>query len=143
MSEDSLNEGGTMSLEEYWDKKAEEGEMYSEMLSNLEMSLAPTIKTVGENMVFIVGILMFPFYFFQFDYQFWLLHIDMSMLFVTAVSGLVLKFRAEQLLDGDNPSSAMADTATETAKDLLGGSEMAEDIDKEVEELIKETEEEK
>lgn len=127
-------------FKEYMKRKEQEGEMYTQMMDNFEVSIAPTMKTIGEKTVYLVAILAFPFYFFSINYQLSYLSINLELLFLMLVSGLVLKFRAEYLLNryGMEDGSEVTSTAKETAQRLFTDTELSKEVDEEVDKMLEE-----
>lgn len=130
--------------EEWFEKKADEGEMWQQMMDNFERSIAPKLHYIGLNMFFLSAIAYIVFYFFQFDTQFWIFPINHTLPGFTAISGLVLKFRAEQILTPltSNKDEVVQNEAKETTEILFEGTEM-EGVNEEVEKMLEEEKEEK
>jgi len=130
-------------FKEYMERKEQEGEMYSQMIDNLEASFAPKMKNIGEKLIYAVGILAFPFYFFSINYQLSILSINLDLLFLVLVSGLVLKFRSEHLIEkyGMGEESEVAGVAKKTAQELFTHTELSEEVDEEVDKMLEEEEE--
>ena len=137
-------------IEDWLDKKEVEGEAYQMLIDDFEKQKAPTTKRWGENLVFITAILYFPFYIFQWDFSLWIFQINTVLLNLMLVSGLVLKFRAEQLLAEkseiqqlkEQTNENVSNIAEDTAKSLLEDDDELEDIDREVEKMLEQEEKE-
>lgn len=122
-------------VDKFLERKELEGKMYDVVLDDFELSIAPYTNKIGRNLIFLSTILFIPFYFFQWETTFWMFPVNTSLITMLFMFGTVLKLRTDQLLQGTEDTQEIA---TNTAKQLLNQDDDMPDIDKEVEEMLKE-----